>query len=144
MPIEEISPEDAHEVRKKDSAVPYLDVRSVPEFEQGHPQGAYNIPVMHMDLATHEMTPNPDFARVAETTFPKDGAVLLGCRSGQRSMHAAKVLKQLGYQTLYNVTGGFLGGQDEYGNVLQGWVDAGLPSSTAAKAGRDYQSLSGS
>ena len=29
----------------------YLDVRSVPEFEAGHPRGAYNVPLLHMRAA---------------------------------------------------------------------------------------------
>ena len=29
----------------------YVDVRSIPEFEQGHPEGAVNVPLLHRDDA---------------------------------------------------------------------------------------------
>src|SRR5258708_4843729 len=42
----------------------YLDVRSVPEFEQGHPAGAVNVPLL--DAQAGRMVPDPDFQRVLE------------------------------------------------------------------------------
>ena len=42
----------------------YLDVRSVPEFDQGHPAGALNIPLLHVQGG--RMAPNADFQRVLD------------------------------------------------------------------------------
>ena len=47
MAIKRISPEEARAL-VEDQGYSYLDVRSVPEFEAGHPVGAYNIPLLHM------------------------------------------------------------------------------------------------
>src|SRR5262252_6993513 len=60
----------------------YLDVRSIPEFEQGHPAGAANIPLLHFQNG--RMAPNPDFTRVVEATFPKDAKIVVGCKVGGR------------------------------------------------------------
>ena len=42
-----------------DGGYAYVDVRSVPEFEAGHPQGAVNIPLANM--VPGGMVPNPAF-----------------------------------------------------------------------------------
>ena len=52
----------------------YLDVRSIPEFEQGHPPGAANVPLLH--ARGGRMAPNPDFQSVVEASFAKDDAFI--------------------------------------------------------------------
>ena len=73
----------------------YLDVRSSQEFAGGHPTGAYNVPLMHM--GSDGMQPNPEFMAVVESSFEKDRKLILGCRSGNRSLKAAEVLLSAGY-----------------------------------------------
>ena len=68
-----ISPGEARELIEKEGYV-YVDVRSVPEFESGHPEGAYNVPLLHMGPAG--MTPNPEFLSVMQQRFPKDAFTL--------------------------------------------------------------------
>ena len=63
-----ISPEDALE-KMEDEDYAYVDVRSVQEFEGGHPEGAYNVPWKHMGASG--MQPNDDFLKVMEATFPR-------------------------------------------------------------------------
>jgi rhodanese-related sulfurtransferase len=55
--------------------------------------------------------------------------VLLICRSGQRSRHAAIALTAAGYKTCFNVAEGFEGDKDGAGHrgTLGGWKVAGLP-----------------
>lgn len=55
--------------------------------------------------------------------------VLLLCRSGVRSKHAAIVMTAAGYQTCYNIAGGFEGDKDENGHraTVNGWKVASLP-----------------
>lgn len=104
----------------------YVDVRSVPEFDEAHPAGAYNVPVMHAGAGG--MSPNPDFLPVMERTFSKDAKLVLGCRSGQRSMRAADMLAAAGYTDLIDVQTGFDGTRDSFGRVVaQGWRGEGLP-----------------
>ena len=58
MALQRVSPAEAHSLVSEQGYV-FLDVRSVPEFEQGHPNGAYNIPLLH--LASGGMQPNEGF-----------------------------------------------------------------------------------
>jgi rhodanese-related sulfurtransferase len=115
----------------------YLDVRSIPEFEQGHPLGAVNIPLMHAQAG--RMAPNPDFRNVVEATFPREAKLVVGCKMGGRSLQAAALLEAAGYTQIVDVRGGFSGERDMFGKVTcAGWADCGLPVATAAEAGRSY------
>lgn len=134
MPIRRVSPAEAAEMMEKEGYV-YLDVRSIPEFEDGHPTGAFNIPLLH--LGPMGMEPNPDFVAVFEATFEKDAKIVIGCRSGGRSMRACQMLIPMGYPNLVDNKAGFEAGSGE-----PGWGRAGLPTSTEAQPGRDYESLS--
>ena len=86
----------------------YVDVRSVPEYERGHPEGAHNVPLLHFDPATGQMRPNPDFLAVMQANFPSDAKLLIGCQVGGRSGKAALILADAGYAPV-NVKGGFGG-----------------------------------
>jgi rhodanese-related sulfurtransferase len=121
-------------LRKRKDAV-YLDVRSVAEFEAGHPQGAYNIPVMFFDAARRPV-PNTDFAAVVAATFGAEVTLLVGCQSGVRSQHAAELLAAHGYLDVANVIGGFGGSP-----MARGWRDSGLPVETGSPQGRSYAEL---
>ena len=75
MAVKRISPDEAREIIDKQGYA-YLDVRSVPEFEAGHPTGAYNVPLLHMGPGG--MSPNPDFMAVVQKAFPTDARLVLG------------------------------------------------------------------
>ena len=94
MSVKRISPEEAHEL-VTGGGYAYLDVRSVPEYEAGHPTGAFNVPLMHQGAAG--MEPNPAFASVVQAVFPKDAKLIVGCKAGGRSKRAAEILSGLGY-----------------------------------------------
>lgn len=115
----------------------YLDVRSIPEFETGHPAGAYNIPLLHLDERTRQMRPNTEFVDVVRANFPPDAPLLVGCQAGARSLQACQVLAGAGYTNLANVRGGFGGSYD--GDP--GWVQSALPVERSTPPGRDYESL---
>jgi rhodanese-related sulfurtransferase len=118
----------------------YLDVRSVPEFDEGHPTGAYNVPFMHKGPGG--MSPNPDFGTVVSARFPRDARLLVGCKSGVRSQKACAALESLGYSQLIDVRGGFGGEVDSLGQVtVAGWKDRNLPVTTQAEAGRTFAEL---
>ena len=120
----------------------YLDVRSIPEFEQGHPAGAANIPLLHAQAG--RMMPNPDFQRVVEANFPKDTRLVIGCRSASRSLQAAALLGAAGYTNVVDMRGGFGGERDGMGRTsVAGWAESGLPTATKADAGKSYAELSG-
>jgi len=118
----------------------YLDVRSTPEFDQGHPKGAVNIPLLN--FLGGRMVPNPDFQKVVEANFPKDTKLVIGCKSGGRSLQAAALLAAAGYANVVDMQGGFGGGRDNLGRVSDpGWADAGLPVATQPDPGKSYPEL---
>jgi rhodanese-related sulfurtransferase len=116
----------------------YLDVRSVPEFQQGHPEGAFNIPLLHLDPHTRQMKPNPEFVSVVKGNFAPDAKLVIGCQMGGRSQQACEVLSNAGFQDVANVLGGY-GGAPQMGHT--GWVQAGLPVDTAGDNEREYEAL---
>ena len=81
-----------------------LDVRTPQEYAEGHIAGALNIDVR-----------SDDFQKMAEKDLSKDSTILVYCRSGRRSMDAAKILTKLGYKVV-NLKGG----------VIE-WKEEGLP-----------------
>ena len=94
MPVKRISPEEAKALVDGEGYA-YLDVRSIPEFEAGHPRGAFNVPLNHMGPAG--MSPNPEFLSVVEKSFAKDAKLVVGCKGGGRSLRAAELMQAAGY-----------------------------------------------
>ena len=118
----------------------YIDVRSVPEFAEGHPQGSQNVPLLH--ATSGRMAPNPDFQTVMQANFGKDENLVVGCKMGGRSAQAAAVLEAAGYKNVVDVRGGFSGERDPFGRVTTpGWADSGLPVEKEAAAGASYAAL---
>ena len=73
---------------------------------------------------------NPNFVEQVEAEgFSKDQPLLFICRSGQRSMHAARAMTAAGYKICYNVAEGFEGdkNEEEHRGSSGGWKVAGLP-----------------
>jgi rhodanese-related sulfurtransferase len=118
----------------------YLDVRSIPEFESGHPAGAVNIPLLHKTAG--RMAPNPAFQSVVEGTFANDAKIVIGCKAGPRSQQAAMLLEAAGYTNVVDMRGGFHGESDNFGRVtVAGWAGCGLPVETAAPPEKTYTEL---
>lgn len=78
-----------------------LDVRTPGEFFSEHIQGATLIPVQQLA------------ERIAEIDSLKDRAVLVYCRSGNRSIPAAQILIQNGFKKVYNMQNGITGWMKE-------------------------------
>jgi rhodanese-related sulfurtransferase len=139
MPVTRVTPAEAHELCRAGWA--YVDVRSVPEYEAGHPPSAYNIPLMHF-APGRGMAPNAEFAAVFARHFGKDTPVVMGCKTGGRSLRAAEMLAELGYARIVDMRGGFAGEADMTGRVMQpGWQESGLPVEQVAQPGRTYEQL---
>lgn len=71
-----------------------LDVRTVAEFNEGHIEGATNIPVEELDRYLDRL--------------PKDKTIVVYCRSGNRSATAATLLKNEGFSSVYDIDGGLI------------------------------------
>ena len=138
--MKEVSPKEANDAFSKDPSIVFLDVRSVPEFQEGHPKGSLNIPIMNKSWTG--MSPNPDFLAVVTANVPKDKKVLVSCMSGNRSARAVMLLEQGGWKDVTNVRCGFGGARDMMGNLTEpGWAALGLPTEQGDPAGRAYADL---
>lgn len=125
--IQRLSSTEAHAVLAADSNAVLIDVRDPVEFSfVGHPTDAINIPWKFAP----EMRDNPDFlAQVQQRVRDPATPILLLCRSGQRSLAAAKLLNEVGYTQLANIEDGFEGplDADKHRGTLGGWRFHGLP-----------------
>jgi rhodanese-related sulfurtransferase len=72
---------------------------------------------------------NGDFVEQLQDAGVPDGApIYFVCRSGVRSVAAAKAASAAGLEPAYNVLEGFEGPHDEHGHrAVSGWKNAGLP-----------------
>jgi len=95
MNIEEISPKKALSLIQDGTHV-FVDVREPYEVDEV----AYDVNGMHIPLGEIEV-------RIEE--FPKDKQIIIGCRSGKRSMNACMFLKMNGFDNVNNLEGGIIG-----------------------------------
>lgn len=137
MSLRRVSAEEAKALLDEQGYV-YVDVRSVPEFEAGHPEGSYNVPLAH--LGPNGMAPNADFLAVMQKTFPTDAKLVVGCRSGGRSLQAASLLQSAGFTNVVDQRAGFEGAPGP-GGMEPGWSRKGLPVSRQAPADHSYEGL---
>ncbi len=139
MTISRVSPQEAQRLVSEEGWT-LVDVRSIPEFEAGHPAGAYNVPWAH--AVNGAMQPNPEFLAVMQQRFPRDAKLLLACRSGGRSLRAAEALASAGYTQLTDQRAGWDGARDAFGRVQEaGWSSAGLPVASGPDAERGYDAV---
>lgn len=90
---QQITQEDAKEMMNTQSVI-ILDVREQDEYDSGHIPGAVLLPV-------GEIAADTAAALIPE----KDAAVLVYCRSGNRSKTASSALARLGYTNIYEFGG---------------------------------------
>ncbi|MEO1888964.1 MAG: rhodanese-like domain-containing protein [Cycloclasticus sp.] len=125
--IKSVSPSEAHDVLQNDVQAVLIDTRTTIEYSfVGHPIGAVHVPLKRPPT----WNAFPDFVEQAEKHLPsKSTAIVLMCRSGARSMDAAKLLEAAGYQNLYNMEEGFEGDKDtdNHRGTLGGWRFRKLP-----------------
>lgn len=110
-----------------------VDVRSAPEWSfVGQPDlAALGRQLVRISWQTYPgMKPNPDFvADLRAQGFAPDQPLLFLCRSGARSLNAARAAMAEGFTRCINVTDGFEGDKDanRQRGRLGGWRHAGLP-----------------
>ena len=122
-----LSPKESWALLQENSKAIMIDVRTTIEHSFiGHPPEAVHIPWKEFP----GMKLNEDFvSQVNDVVKDKDRPVLLLCRSGQRSLAAAEVLGEMGYQHLINIVEGFEGPLDDnrHRGNLGGWKYHELP-----------------
>ena len=98
--VPKITPDQASDMIKKGNTL-VVDVRDAPEVSaSGKIAGAVNVSRGMLEFRADPDSPYHD------KNFDKEKIVILYCASGGRSALAGKVLKDMGYDKVYNV-GGF-------------------------------------
>ena len=129
----DVTSREAWTMLERDPRAALLDVRTEAEWQY---VGVPDLSVLEKRtlLVSWQVYPNlslnPDFVeQVAAQGLAGDRPLLIVCRSGVRSRHAAVALAARGYSRCYNVSDGFEGGHDEerHRGARDGWKAAGLP-----------------
>jgi len=102
FPLERLGQMSVHELNERNSSLQVLDVRSPAEWKRGHVRGAHHIYVPELRNRINELDRN------------KPTAVY--CGSGYRASIATSILKQQGFNDLWNVPGSW-----------EAWKKAKLP-----------------
>ena len=82
---------------KENTDIIILDVRSPQEYNEGHINGAINIPEYEILSNSNSILNN------------KNARIIVYCKSGNRSKNGIKTLKKLGFTNLYNLENGIEG-----------------------------------
>ncbi len=98
--IKSIGPMQAVQLVNREGGL-FLDVCQPEEFKAGHIPNARNVPLSAL----------PEQLKQLEKF--KDKPVVISCRSGNRSVKGAVILRKHGFQTVYSLAGGLIGWQRE-------------------------------
>jgi rhodanese-related sulfurtransferase len=105
------NPETADGYRQCGGAADHLDVREPQEVEKtGKVAGAVNVSRGFLEFRADRDSPSHD------KNFAKDKNVIVYCASGGRAALSGKLLKDMGYERVYNL-GGFKDWADADGEV---------------------------
>lgn len=94
--VPEVTAQQVNELLKNNGKSPVmLDVRESDEWRQGHLDGAIPLPRGFLEIKV-------------ETTIPdKSTPIIAYCAGGVRSLLAAKAMKEMGYQNVSSMSGGY-------------------------------------
>ena len=116
------------------SFVGTVDHTGTPEAEDAGAGHVEQEPVLLPWQDYPSMSVNTAFADQLEVELARRGLgpdtpLAFLCRSGVRSLAAARAMTARGYSRSYNIAGGFEGDRDTYGHRgrVNGWKVAGLP-----------------
>jgi rhodanese-related sulfurtransferase len=105
--VPRITPAQAQEIIAKGDAL-VVDVRDAPELEKsGKVAGAVHVSRGMLEFRADSDSPYHD------KSFTKDKTMILYCASGGRSALGGKVLKEMGYDRVYNL------------GAFKDWVESG-------------------
>lgn len=142
MSVPQLDPPTVAERLETEEDAVYLDVRTEEEFAEAHPSGALNVPIFQRDGTTGQPVFNDDFLPVVEALLDRDAPIYVGCASGQRSLQAATMMRQHGFEEVANVATGFSGKKDVFGQVVEkGWLQHELPVESGEGEERAYRNL---
>jgi len=94
--VPEVSAQQVNELLKNNGKSPILlDVRESDEWRQGHLEGALPLPRGFLEIKVDSVVPD------------KNAPIIAYCAGGVRSLLAAKVMKEMGYQNVSSMAGGY-------------------------------------
>jgi adenylyltransferase/sulfurtransferase len=102
--VPEVSPDDVQTRLAAARSPVVLDVREKEEFRQGYLPGAVSLPRGFLEMRIEDAVPD------------KATPIVAYCAGGTRSLLAGRILKELGYQDVVSMRGGFTA-----------WKNQGLP-----------------
>jgi rhodanese-related sulfurtransferase len=120
--IKDISSKEAFDLLSEPNTY-LIDVRSIAEYVfVGHPAVAHNIPLMFWDEELQDFEPNETFIEDVKSRFKTDDRLIFLCRSGGRSLRAARIIKNTGFSQVFNIKEGFEGDKNAEGyRIVNGW-----------------------
>jgi adenylyltransferase/sulfurtransferase len=94
--IPELSAQQVNETLKNNGDSPVLlDVREKDEWREGHLEGAVSLPRGFLEIKVESSVPD------------KNTPIIAYCAGGVRSLLAAKVMREMGYQNVSSMAGGY-------------------------------------
>lgn len=104
--IREMSVEEVNAYLTAGNKPVLVDIRGLDEWERGHLDGAIHVPRGHLE------------AEIEDQVSDKSAEVVVYCAGGVRSLLGAVSLKELGYENLISMDGGFGDWEDAHFPVV--------------------------
>jgi rhodanese-related sulfurtransferase len=105
--VENLAPMAATQLVNHQEAV-IVDVRENDEYAEGHILNAIHIPLGGLK------------GKLGQLEKYRERPLIAACRSGNRSAHACRLLKQNGFTQVYNLQGGMLAWQNASLPIIKG------------------------
>ncbi len=102
--VPELSPAEVKQKLDRGEKPILLDVREKEEYRDGHLAGALSLPRGFLEIRVEEAIPD------------RSTPIVAYCAGGTRSLLAARMLREMGYENVISMSGGFTG-----------WKNPGLP-----------------
>ena len=93
--VKELSVDEVQKLTSKNGEYLLLDVREKEEYREGHLEGSVSIPRGFLEMRVESAIPE------------KSTPIIAYCAGGVRSLLAAKDMKEMGYQEVISMSGGY-------------------------------------
>ena len=99
--VRELSPQQVRELLRNDGKHVVLDVREKEEYREGRLDGAVSVPRGFLEMKMDAEVPD------------KSTPIIAYCAGGVRSLLAGKVMKEMGYEDVTSMSGGYTAWKNE-------------------------------